>query len=299
MTFNLLLTHICRCALHYNATRLTDDTRKELENLQKAVVSLSGGFQRTLELRLNEVSATVQSDTGLVHIKSGQDELQIYVPRDSKDRQRCYILHLPHALVRHFVLRDAAASMMLQLIFTTGEDIIDALLDNHGIIGLPSDIRELAIVQGGSLFEDNDTLVNATLNTPRLTSQTREELAEFEVISHHRRAVSPSPQPVQVERFDSEPTSPHEFTPYVQLLDQVISMARQMTLTEALQRQPPTLSNQPIFAYEQMFGVRSDNQTEHDIKIGAAGELFVRFILPAFTPPPSIQCVTTLPADAF
>lgn len=287
MTFNPLLTHICRCALHYNAARPKEDTQKELQHLQEAVVSLSGGFQRTLELRLNDVSAIVQSDTGLVHIESGQDELRIYVPRDSKDRQRCYLLHLPHALVRHFALRDAAASMMLQLVFTTGEDFIDDLLDVNGIIGLPSDIRELVVVQGNSPPIDTDTLVDGILNTPRSRSQIREESVEVEVTRSHRRAASPSPQPVQVERLDSLPTSPHAVTPYVQLLDQVIRVARQMTLPEALQRQPPTLSSQAIVAHEQTFGVRSDNQIEHDIKIGAAGELFVRFILPAFPFPPS------------
>lgn len=286
MTLNPLLTHICRCALHYNATRPTEDAGKELQRLQNTAVSLSGGFQRMLELHLNDVSATVQSDTGFVHIEGGQDELQIYVPRDSKDRQRCYLLHLPHALVRHFALRDAAASMMLQLVFTTGEDFIDDLLDSNGIIGLPSDIGELAVGQDNSLSQDTDTLVDGTLNTPRPTYQNREESVEVQVTSRHRRAVSPSPQPVPVELLDSLPTSPHAVTPYVRLLDQVISMARQMTLLEALQRLPPSLSNRATVAHEQTFGVRSDNQIDHDIKIGAAGELFVRFILPGFACPP-------------
>ncbi|KAL4919682.1 hypothetical protein BDW62DRAFT_209621 [Aspergillus aurantiobrunneus] len=277
--FRTKARHIYRCALHYNAVKPTGDAARGLQRLCGAVVSMSGGFKKTLELRLNEVVATVHSDTGLVHVDNSQDELRVYIPRNPKDRQRCYCLHLPQALARYFELRDPAASMMLQLVFSTGEEFIEDLLDGNGIIRLPSGILDPGEVDDISQFEHIDTLDDIPSALP-LRPESREDSLAVEITSSHRRAVSPRSRPVTVSHPDAWPISPHgaepplSESPYVQLLDQVLRVARQITLREALQRPQAAVSNQATVAHELAFGIRSNNQTEHDQKIGAAGELF-------------------------
>ncbi|KAL2827786.1 hypothetical protein BDW59DRAFT_160094 [Aspergillus cavernicola] len=281
--------HIHRCVLHYNAANPTTGDPNGLQRLQRALVYMSGGFKKTLELCLNEVAATVQSDTGLVHVDNSRDELRVYIPRNPRDRQRCYSLHLPQALVRYFELRDAAASLMLQLVFVTAEDFIGDLLDGNGIVGLPSGIPELSEIDDVSPFGDTDT-IDDILNTPGSSSESREE--SLEITSSHRTAVSPSPRPFMVHR--PQPISPDAAEPfvpethYIQLLDDVIKLARQVPLVEALYRPEATVLGLGTVAHELAFGVRSQGQMEHDIKIGAAGELFVfelllTHALPGFT----------------
>ncbi|KAL4757107.1 uncharacterized protein BDW70DRAFT_153630 [Aspergillus foveolatus] len=206
---------------------------------EKAAIYLSGGFKTILELQLNEVAATVQSDSGLVHI-CGSNRLCIYIPRDTDDRKRCYSLHLPQALVRYFALRDREAPLTFQLVFLTPGDFIDDLLDAHAIIRSSPDFRETYML-------DNDTY------TPRSSYESIEG-SEERTVSYHR-AVLPTPQPFTVqyvqEVYSSLAASPVLGRHYLRVLDDIIKLS--------------------------LFGVRSGGQIEHDIKIGAIGELFVQF----------------------
>ncbi|KAL4952077.1 hypothetical protein BDW69DRAFT_26786 [Aspergillus filifer] len=282
--------HIHRCVLHYSATIQETNPAYDLEQLEKATVYLSRGFSTTLELQLNEVAATVQSDLGLVHI-SGSNGLRIYIPSNPTDSRRCYSLYLPQALVGYFGLRDAEASLMLQLVFATPKDFIDDLLDTNGISGgypeapEPQDeeTQDLSIGQGTSEHEDNDTPDDGTI-TPR-SSDGSEERA----VSHHR-PISSAHRPITTDYpQETHPSPAASFVLddyYIQVLDHTIELARQLPFREALRR--PETTGQETISHQLAFGVRSDGQIEHDMKIGAAGELFVfellqRLSLPGFT----------------
>ncbi|KAL3432645.1 hypothetical protein BDV09DRAFT_197516 [Aspergillus tetrazonus] len=286
--------HIHRCVLHYNTTNLESRPVSDLERLKRAAVYLSGGFKTILELQLNEVAATVQSDSGLVHI-SGSNDLRIYIPRDPNDRKRCYSLHLPQALVRYFELRDREAPLMFQLVFLTPEGFIDDLLDAHGIIRSSPDVPEpqdedtqdLPISRNISEFGETDMLDDGTY-TPRSSYESIQG-SEERTVSHHR-AVLPTPQPFTVQ-YTQEVRSRPAVLPvldhhYLRVLDDIIKLARLLPFHEALRR--PETTGQENVGHELAFGVRSDGQIEHDIKIGAAGELFVfelllKLSLPEFT----------------
>ncbi|KAL3478807.1 hypothetical protein BJX99DRAFT_256215 [Aspergillus californicus] len=283
--------HIHRCVLHYSATNPGSSPADDLERLKRAVVYLSGGFNKTLELQLNEVAATVQNDTGLVHI-SDSDGLRIYIPREPRDRQRCYSLHLPQALVRYFGVRDAEASLMLQLVFLTSEGFIDDLLDGNGIIRSSPEVPEpqdetqdLSIGRNVSEYGDTDTLYDGT-DTPRSRSESIAGSVE-RTVSHHR-PVSPRPFTIRdpPELHYSPAALPVPGSHYIRVLDETIKLARRLPFHEALRR-PGTIGQETV-GHGLAFGVRSDGQMEHDIKIGAAGELFVfelllRRSLPGFS----------------
>jgi hypothetical protein len=279
------------------------DCQDGLQRLQRSVVYASSGFKKTLDLRMNEVAVTVNSDTGLVHIDDSDDKLCIYIPRDPRDRRRCYTLGLPQALARFFKLQDSTASVMLQLVFVTAEDFLDDSLDAHGIVSLPANIPELSdtevqdlstsgtrvsdnSTEGRSASESQDTESFADdINTPLPGSETVEEVLGTRAT--HRRLLSLPPlfrdflsPRVSLSRAP-EPLVPE--SPYIQLLGEVIRLARQVTLREFLQRPQATVLGQGNISHELAFGVRSEGQIAHDIKIGAAGELFVRLKFTDYT----------------
>ncbi|KAL6229067.1 hypothetical protein BDW75DRAFT_246072 [Aspergillus navahoensis] len=264
--------HIHRCVLHYNTTNPESSLAYDPEGLKKAVVYLSGGFKKTLELQLNEVGAT------------------------EPERPPALLFpHLPQALVRYFGLRDAEASLMLQLVFVTSEDFIDDLLDGNGIIRSSPEVPEpqdeetqnLSIGRDVSEYGDTDTLNDGT-NTPRSSCESIE--GSWERAVNHDRPVSPTPRPFTAqyarEVHPSPAASPAPNHHYIRVLDYAIKLARLLPFHEALRR--PETAGEETVGHELAFGVRSDGQIEHDIKIGAAGELFVfelllRLSLPGFT----------------
>ncbi|KAL3457946.1 hypothetical protein BJX64DRAFT_267650 [Aspergillus heterothallicus] len=274
--------HIRRCVLHYKAAYPETGPTDELDQLKRVAVYLSDGFKKTLQLRLNDVEATVESDTGLVHINVSGDSLRIYIPRGQRDRQRCYSLHLPQALVDHFGLRDPEASLMFQLVFVTSDDFIDDMLDRNGIIRCSPEVAEsedeetqpLSMGRDISDHEDVETVTDG-IDTPRSSSVSIEIPMERRA-SHHRLAF-PAPRPVTVrDQEDIHPTPaalPSPNAHYIQVLDDILKLAGRLSLRQAIER--TAAAGRGIVAHESAFGVRSDGQIAHDIKIGAAGELFV------------------------
>lgn len=260
----------------------------------------SVGFKKSLVLQLNEVTASVQSDSGSVHIEEINDVLRIYVPRDDSDRQRCYNIDLPQALGHYFGLRDSTASAILSLVFVIPENLIDESLDRHGVVRVSPDIsqrpesefpdtttlearvEEDHVIPGSGESQESDQGIHTPRDTPRSSPETTVELPRT-IVTHYRTS-TPPPRPFTVpypdRAFpDTVPRTVSEHHLYIQLLDKVIRLARPLALSEALQRPIHTGGSNPSASHESVFGVRSENQLAHDIKIGAAGELFVSLSL--------------------
>ena len=272
---------IYRCILHYN----DDEPVDTLHRLLGATLYESDGFKRTLLLQLNDVRAEVQSDSGSVHIEKVVDRLQIYIPRTPEERQRCYSLHLPKALQHHFRVRAAEAQFTFPLVFLSSEVLIDQVLDSCGIVGIPEDIPQQPYQRPGeegdsdeeSSIGESDT--DTRVYTPASSPVHGRSPEETPTIPHYSGA-SPRARPFSSIRHARTPeprpiTIFHEQPPYVRLLENVTSTARQHTLAEFLQDHPNHTTSIADVAHESAFGPRSQKQLEHDIKIGAAGELFV------------------------
>ncbi|KAL4811957.1 hypothetical protein BDW67DRAFT_179145 [Aspergillus spinulosporus] len=203
-------------------------------------------------------------DISTVHM-SGSNGLRIYIPRDPNDRKRCYSLHLPQALVRYFELRDREAPLIFQLVFLTSRDFIDDMLDAHGIIRSSPDVPE-------PQDEIQDLPISRGISE---SSYEFIEESEERAVSYHR-AVLPTPRPFTFQytqevhsRPAASPVIDHQ---YHRVLDDSIKLARLLPFHEALRR--PETTGQETVGHELAFGVRSDGQIEHNVKIGAAEELF-------------------------
>ncbi|KAL4881114.1 hypothetical protein BJY04DRAFT_218629 [Aspergillus karnatakaensis] len=285
---------IYRCIRHYGGSEPTNALRK----LQTAKVYESDGFRKTLLLQLDHVRAEVDSDSGLVHIETINDDLQVYIPRAPEEQERCYTLHLPKALRHHFQVQTPEAQLTLQLVFLSPNLLVDQLLDGHGIVEI-SDVLELpdhdsesvgsqsdeenGFDAGGSNTESSDEtatqIFTPVSSPPRYDTEPRER----PIFAHHR-ARTPASRPF-VLTLDSTSPEPGqlpaypEASPYGRLLENVVTLARRYTLSELLEGSPNRVTGLANVAHEDAFGSRSQRQLEHDIKIGAAGELFVFEIL--------------------
>ncbi|PGH03863.1 hypothetical protein GX51_03851 [Blastomyces parvus] len=288
--------HLYRCALHYNPEIENNQVSNLRQQLQRAAVYESSGFKRILVLQLNEFTITADSGNGLVHIENYNNMLHVYVPRDPKDRQRCYSSHLPSTLARFLKLKDREARFIFQIIFLSPSGSIEILLDDNGIV--PAPVEDLPGVgfdasadsalwasSADSVSEDReaeDTTVR--FHTPPSRSEAipepsyQVETARPVVTSHQASARSIRPFtlpaiPLALPDGGDEPVP--RMTQFVQLLCNVIRLARQATLPEAFQVPTNGSNGHRNTTSGCLFGVRSENQLAHDIKIGAAGELYV------------------------
>lgn len=267
------------CILHYSEEG-REPVGQTLRQLQNVLVYESVGFEKSLGLQLNEVTARVQSDTGLVHIEDASDVLRIYVPRDDSDRQRCYNLDLPQALGHYFGLRDSTASAILALVFVISENLIDEFLDRHGIVRISPDISQHpesespdttsleAHVEGDDIISGSEETEEGGegIGTPRdnLCSSPETAVELSRTIVAYSRTSTPPPWPFTVPYADraSPDTVPRpvsEHHQYIQLLDKIIRLARPLTLFEALQRPLNTLGSNDNISHNLVFGVRSEN----------------------------------------
>ncbi|KAL4935035.1 hypothetical protein BDV06DRAFT_229203 [Aspergillus oleicola] len=282
---------IYRCILHYKG----DEPLDSLRSLQNAEVLESDGFRKTLVLDYGEVREEVQSDSGLVHIETVDERMRIYIPRTAEERQRCYSLHLPKALQTYFKVRAAEAHLTLQLVFLSPEVVLDQLLDGNGIVAIPNGIsmgpysepdsgidpgsEEEHDIRTAEAGTDQSSESSTPIDTPLSSTPLNDGMtAQERPIVFRQGAVSPAPRPFLHMRDDPTPEPvlvlPEEST-YSQLLDNVIRVARHRQLADILQGPSNLATGIANIAHEDVFGSRSQRQLEHDIKIGAAGELFV------------------------
>lgn len=159
------------------------------------------------------------------------------------------------------------------------------VLDGCGIVSIPEDSPQQPYQQPDEEDDSYDETVTAESDTetrvytPSSSASDGRSPEETPTVPPDG-GVSPRARPFSYIRYSrtSEPRPVAIFQeqhPYVRLLENVTSTARQHTLPGFLQDHPNHTTSIADAAHESAFGSRSQKQLEHDIKIGAAGELFV------------------------
>lgn len=276
------------------------------------------------------MAATAESSQGVLHIEERDGIPQLFVPRNSRDRNLCFSGQLPKSLARYLGITDPAAAERFRVIVLSSADVIDDVLDEDGIIRAP-DI-DFSSSESNTLGEESDEL---NTDVSIMTPTSSEDRASA---THQLRPGAPRPIPANVlnlparanfpqigaplvvpratheprplalaedGRPDFHPSShsdPEIATPlssttqYVQVLEKVIEKGRREVFPSA---EAPGLQNRAEnlpFAngdvtHGSPFGPRSQNRIEHDIKIGAAGELYVSLC----KPPPYLHLISSVP----
>jgi hypothetical protein len=276
----------------------------------------------------NTKTVTVEVHRSKLHISEDSGVLKIYVPKDRKDQELCFLQLLPTKLFNEVMMgkktknstlaSDSEAVRIIAALFMSSDEVVCDLLDDAGIIPVPypDEFDAEAFEQAPSIVEptiqhEDHSRVNRETELDESPREGRGQSPEERVsspgsglfsttsppsYSTNYRAATPTYRQPFTSSFSSRPSTPrsNEFThfsvnsgqaEYRRLLSNVIAAAKSkrggfptrgaFNLDDLLNALPIESDAEPI-CYDLPFGVRSENQLAHDMKVGAAGELYVR-----------------------
>lgn len=273
----------CSCAISYRSLPFNRSPQLLYNLLLATTVLTTEGIstQYTIQHENGDVIGPISQNTGHVHIQEQDGSWQIFVPRNRDAREVCYMRELPHALTKRFQITQSA-SENISHILNSSIAVIDELLEQGGIGEVPGvEVRPRRSVEdrdehGFDIDEEpapSDVSGGEPRFSERLNTPTSSIFGEGGVRASPRQVVVPPrrPSPAYLER--------NEFftdNAYLELLDNVIRIARRTTIPHRSALAGPANGQfHPGFDHDAAFGIRSQGQMNHDVKIGAAGELFV------------------------
>lgn len=294
---------IPRCGSNYEAAGLRADPSNVFRLLQTANIYESEGFQRTLVLHYGDIEVNAQSGNGLVHIEVQNNVLRVFIPRDHLDQKRCYRTELPKVLSSHLGIRDEKALQIFRTIFTTSEEILESVLNDDGVIPFSHpDSREADSQSSDGADSDAISISSHTSSEEDSDEElTSSQASDSSPVNHDSPNLTPasigsdiSSQAARSSQraFDSRPAIPsHTVSPspsrvdpalgitfgqtqYVEALTNVIDQARAANFRGNL-RTPANIHRNSWDNVGFGFSIESPNRLDRDIKVGAAGEVYV------------------------
>lgn len=234
-----------------------------------------------------------QSTIGTLHIEEDDSGLKLYVPKGRKDQVICFFTQLPERLVSHWAISDRAAVKVIGDALTASTYALDGILLEHGISEIPG-LRPAEDAEPGE--ERNDYIGATSRSSETITARATNSSAKHKSplalsweataptgsADSQSRATTPeefnfSAQPKTIEAGDIVNRS--HASEYKALLDRIVHAAEDNVLPPyEIFANHTSDSTDPTAATADsdiLFGVRSQDAIAHDMKIGAAGELYV------------------------
>ena len=264
-----------------------------------------------MTLTLKDICIAVEGATGIVHVEEDDQQFRIYVPKKKRERNICYCTELPEKLAAQLGLHDVSAVRILEDILTKSSSVLDDLLAHHGVIRVP-DIEPAGQLDSEESLSEGDTgqdvsrLTLPPIHPPSTPVRRGSSASAFfpasassstsrAALSYLRSDFTPQSSQTRTRYSDTpnsslppfsdrgrespsrvSPTGSHE---YRALLDRVIRCASRAPFPRPGVPLPETSSDSddetPVALSDTVFGRRSDGKMSHDVKIGAAGELYV------------------------
>jgi len=115
-----------------------------------------------LSLFQNKQVITAESTNGNLHIKEDNQHLHVYVPRNPRDRELCYLSQLPKRLLNHLGIANVEAITVIQPILHGSVYVLDDILKDNGIVQVPG----IEHSQSQTQPEDSETMTYDTREAP-------------------------------------------------------------------------------------------------------------------------------------
>ncbi|KAF2459569.1 hypothetical protein BDY21DRAFT_317672 [Lineolata rhizophorae] len=285
-----------RCAVHYSSPKVTHRSRSLYDLFVAAEVYESDGISKTMTLFQYDKFIKIGGKKSNFHLDDNGDQLRLYVPKNRTDRDLCFLRQLPKRLVAFLSITEPKAESIIQSILNcSGLPIVDEILNDEGIVEVEGIDRPAeSDIESEQLSENEAALTSP--HRSRLSSAIS-ETAHSEVsgdedevqttstslrstrIGHAARQRSyvpfASPTPASSPEIElQEPDQQGER--YRALLNHVIVAASRATFpicrTATIAIGDGARFGTAFLALVNNFTVRSQIR---DIKVGAAGELFV------------------------
>lgn len=301
------------CAFFYQSPMAKTDPQSLYHLLLNTSIRRSDEISTKHTLCLGSEDIQVYVPTGYIHIAEEGNFLQVFVPLNNKHRELCYLRNLPQALTILLQI-DLSARNIIQKVLTSSVLVLEDLLDAEGvgkIQSVPPPRRNGE--QHDDYYDDDEdgeegeeevlSHEEATANSPIPTPQSAPLRGRAAVGIWNSPSRSSSPMvhyqdtpagsqfsesnarvSLSPDRHLSRSPTPEQANfgrsaGYIRLLDHVIRMSIRFVFPH--HDTVPQVGNGEIhqgFNHGDAFGVRSQGQMSHDIKIGAAGELFVSIL---------------------
>ena len=270
----------------------------------------SDGILKTVTLSHQGPPIVVEGAKGNLHIEQDNNQVRLYVPRNRRDRELCYLTQLPKKLVAHLAIIDPTAVKVFGDILKASPLVLDDVLKDHGIVQVPG-VEPFQPTGSGETTgnfdetereerdndEEDSEATPSTSSPPQLPSTSRLQASSLFGRNHTRSSSSENGLFPSTAQSPSRPSSTPSSTPSIfpaaarqeviprPFIDnaEYIALLAHVITTSSQARFPPSAPSSfgivfdpaiPIFS-DTVFGIRSQNPTSHDTKIGAAGELYV------------------------
>ncbi|KAJ5809606.1 uncharacterized protein N7503_001824 [Penicillium pulvis] len=225
--------------------------------------------------------------------------------KDPLDQERCYRTELPKVLSSHLGIRDEKALQTFRTVFTTSEKILESILNDDGIISFSHpESREAESQSSDGTDSDAISISSHVLSRedsgegPTFNSRIRDSSpvnhgirnmtsgsTNSYVFSQNVRSTHRAHQLQRAVHRHVISSSPGRTNPdlgtiigqaqYVEALTNVINQARGANFRGTLQTPARTHRNNRNSVSGYGFSIESPNRLDRDIKVGAAGELYV------------------------
>lgn len=229
-----------------------------------------------------------ESTRGVLHLQDDGSGIRLHVPHNDKERELSYLTQVPERIVSYFGIKDRGAAKVFGDVLRSSLIVLDDVLTNHGIVHVQGVTAES--MPGNEMPTSSES---STRSSPRANSNASAPTSAADTVVEDAISstasltggssirVQPAPlaqsagsgiAPVFAWEEPSQTRANLALEKYRALLDHVIKSA-------PCDRGSVNHSGEP-FVPDEVFGVRTTNPLLHDMKIGAAGELYVRIILP-------------------
>ena len=251
----------------------------------------------TIRYQDGETIRPISQNTGHVHIEEQEGGWRIFVPRDRDAREICYKTELPPALASLFKI-PLLARENLGHVLNSRLSVIDELLENGGV-GMVPGLDAPERNDGGNVDADREEYADGGMPSGRSVQPVAREIdlalrqsgrvtpipvrlgtPSSSISGQVSGRVSPSENSDPFRSVSPEIPEENAFVAgnaYLELLDNVIRIARRAVFPRSDALVPGIGGFHPGYVHIEAFGVRTQGQMNHDFKIGAAGELFVSF----------------------
>ncbi|KAL4744652.1 hypothetical protein BDW72DRAFT_212314 [Aspergillus terricola var. indicus] len=162
---------LLRCTIHYGSRASIRPYGKVQEIFSQATVYTTENISR--HFNLGDGLETETSYRGQSHLEKIDGSLRVFVPRDERQRAICYATELPRAFVLYLGIDDRMACGTFATVLREPLDILDAILNEMGIIHPAMDQPEELIIRTKNQAESGEisSISNASLNGTRPVQQ--------------------------------------------------------------------------------------------------------------------------------
>lgn len=245
----------------------------------------------------NGKDITVNYPKACFHIeKTASSALRLYLPRDSLQRRRGYVTQLPTDLRRYCGVDDMNAGEVFAKLVKEDQDLLDDILEYHGIVEIPGieppSNERSGDVERPSMVGSDRPATSSSISSRRIfqfgsignvfspaTPRTATSVSSEPLHSTNQSRVS-----VGNEHLSQASSSDGQYRNLINCIIQGNPEFPQhgsfdlANLQEALNLEGSETAQIPA-NLTSPFGQRADGQVAHDMKIGAAGELYVGYTL--------------------